>query len=143
MSFILLAGEGGILTFKTHYSSRDIQELAASTLKKDSDTIQAAMIADFMREYCNLTIGLVKVKLAEVGIHTGLSIPVVTRGFDEIWYRDYDLKDEFKIADAWRIKWASGSIVCTMSARADDWTQAQYLKDPASESGAGGEMEFL
>lgn len=143
MAFILLAGEGGKITFKAHYSSSDIQGLVARALNKDIDKINADLIGDFMREYCNLTAGVIKAKLADVGIHTGLSIPIVTRGFDEIWRMDRDVSNEIISIDAWHLKWPSGSVICTMAARADVWAAAQDLKDPTSDTSSESDMEFL
>jgi hypothetical protein len=143
MSFILLAGEGGKITFKAHYSSSDIQGLVARALNKDMDKINSDLIGDFMREYCNLTAGVIKARLAEVGIHTGLSIPIVTRGFDEIWRMDRDVSNEIISIDAWHLKWPSGSVICTMAARADVWAAAQDLKDPTTDTSSESDMEFL
>jgi hypothetical protein len=143
MAFILLAGEGGTITFKAHYSSSNIQSLVALALNKDIDKINSELISDFMREYCNLTAGVIKTKLADVGISTGLSIPIVTRGFDEIWRIDRDVSNEILSFDAWHLKWPSGSVICTMAARADVWAAAQDLKDPTGLAGPESDMEFL
>ncbi|MFY7931000.1 MAG: hypothetical protein ACOVS5_19185, partial [Oligoflexus sp.] len=143
MSFILLAGEGGKIMFKAHYSSADIQGLVARALNKDVDKINRQLTSDFMREYCNLTAGVIKARLAEVGIHTGLSIPIVTRGFDEIWRVDRELSSEIISYDAWHLKWPSGSVICTMAARADVWAAAQDLKDPNHDQTDASDMEFL
>ncbi|MCX6128023.1 MAG: hypothetical protein NTX25_03035 [Proteobacteria bacterium] len=143
MAFILLAGEGGKITFKAHYSSGDIQSIVALALNKNLDEINSDLISDFMREYCNLTAGFIKSRLAQVGIHAGLSIPIVTRGFDEIWRMDRDISNEIVSVDAWRLKLPSGSVICTMAARSDVWAAAQDLKDAMSNSSQESDMEYL
>lgn len=143
MAFILIAGEGGKIAFKTHYSSTDIQGLVAKAINKDRDKISSQLISDFMREYCNLVGGVIKAKLAQVGIHTGLSIPIVTRGFDEIWRMDRDVSNDIISVDAWRLKWPTGAVKCTMAARADVWAAVQDLTDPVGDSEQANELEFL
>ncbi len=143
MAFILLAGDGGKIMFKAHFTSTDIQSLVARALRKDIDRVNRQLISDFMREYCNLTAGVIKARLLDVGVHTGLSIPIVTRGFDEIWRVDRELSTELFSYASWKLKWPSGSVVCTMGTRADAWPSAAHIKDLNDHSGQESDLEFL
>jgi hypothetical protein len=79
----------------------------------------------------------------DVGVHTGLSIPIVTRGFDEIWRVDKELSTELFSYASWKLKWPAGSVICTMGARADAWPSVQHLKDLSDQNGSESDLEFL
>jgi len=85
MSLILMAGQPFRLTYKVFYSSPLSRALPARRLESRPDDISDSIMADFMREFCNLMAGGVKRTLAQMQIPVGLSLPLVTRGFDEVF----------------------------------------------------------
>lgn len=136
MTLILLAGDGGKLMLKAHYSAKDVRGLISRALDRDESSVHDALISDFMKEYLNLTAGAVKARLSEVGIYTGLSIPIVTRGFDEVWRRSVDSM----IEDYWRLSWPTGSLGLSISFREGTWPEAAQIPDEVKPA---DDLEFL
>lgn len=136
MVLILLAGDGGKLTLKAHYSAKDIRALISRALDRDEASVHDGLISDFMKEYLNLTAGAVKARLSEVGIYTGLSIPIVTRGFDEVWRRS----GEAMIENYWRLVWATGSLGLSIAFREGTWPDAVNIPNEAKRD---DDLEFL
>lgn len=112
MSLILLSGPAMQVTLKTHYFNRDAVQLVAWALQKKPDEIQPNVIMDFMREFLNLTSGEVKATLATVNIPVGLSLPLISRGFDEVLFSD--VVNERNLLDWWALVGKFGKLVCTM-----------------------------
>ena len=87
MSLILISGPQIRLTFKAYFKSKTAAAFAAPLFRLPVEQILVDQAIDFIREYCNLTAGGLKKALADAGLSTGISLPVVTRGFDEIFFR--------------------------------------------------------
>ena len=62
-----------------------------------------------MKELCNLSAGEIKSQLVSKGIIVGLSLPLVTNGFDEVILSD-EIQQKKVIKDCWEIKWKEGFI---------------------------------
>lgn len=100
MGIILLAGEGFQVTSKVFYNARSIRSLLAKRFGKKFDELEESLVTDFISEYCNLGAGGTKRVLEEQGIEVGMSLPLITRSFDDLfhvhsdtmsWSRGFDL----------------------------------------------------
>lgn len=111
LSFILISGSAIKIMLKMHFSTIATKKVLAKKMRKEVPAISDRVALDFLREQCNLTAGGIKATLNGQGVITGLSIPLVTRGFDEAIFSDS--LDPSKIMDAWRLEWDDGSIVCS------------------------------
>ena len=96
MCMILIAGQGIRVNFKVHFSCRDIGVVIHKVYGKPIQEITEEFRKDYVREYCNLVAGGIKKKLEECEISAGISLPIITRGFDEIFF-GFNNKDQ--IAD--------------------------------------------
>jgi CheY-specific phosphatase CheX len=86
MSFVLLSGKSLRILFKVHYMSKTAKYFASHIFGGDEDKISSGRALDFFREYCNLTAGSMKIALDLDEIKVGISLPILAKGFDEIFY---------------------------------------------------------
>ncbi|MFW7379928.1 MAG: hypothetical protein ACOH5I_14035 [Oligoflexus sp.] len=119
MAFIMISGSSIRIMLKIHFNTTTaIDMLTHRPRNKDTDRVQR-MAMDFMKEQCNLMAGALKGSLNNAKIVTGLSIPLVTRGFDEAVFSDK--VDRSKINDVWRLDWDEGAVTCSSVLEILDW----------------------
>ncbi len=121
MAFILISGSSVRVMLKLHFSNQNARSMLGNKIKKDTDhqTVER-MAMDFMKEQCNLMAGSLKSVFNNSHIITGLSIPLVTRGFDEAVFSDKI--DETKINDVWKLIWPGGSVICSSVTEVLQWS---------------------
>jgi hypothetical protein len=141
MSFILLSGKDLQITVKCHFFSDEAGHLAAVALKRQLEQISQPNIQDFMREYCNLVAGEIKASLWGSKVTIGLSLPLITRGFDEVIFSDQT--DSRQFSDWWRLSWGSGSMIMSFVAEVYQPSALVDLKVPARGWDSNGDIDFL
>lgn len=114
MSIILLAGQGIRFTFKVHYQTKEVMTLAKSIISATDHTEELSKAADFMREYCNLLAGSLKASLLEKEVDLGISLPIVIRGFDDVFSEKKRSSAEY-FHDSWALQAESGKVICVLS----------------------------
>ncbi len=132
MSVILIAGGAFRLAFKAHFTSRSVKNLLVLSTGAPSPSIQETQIKDYMREYCNLVAGGVKASFTSIGVASGISLPLVTDGFDEVLYVASQKPDV--VQDLWEVNWSSGAILCGTSLEILDRDQFNKLAIRAEAS---------
>jgi hypothetical protein len=125
MALIFLAGPCFRLILKAHYSVKGVEQLVARTLKRQPDKIEEKTIHDFMREFLNLVAGGCKTMLGEIGIPMGLSLPLVSRGFDEIYYRR-KVRDSAVLTD-WEVHSELFKVTFTLVCEVIEWKELEKL----------------
>ena len=141
MAIILVTGKQIKITFKTHFKTRNAQLLAAPLFGIPPHEVSTDQATDCMREYCNLTAGGIKRALLN-HIETHLSLPIITRGFDELFFAMN--KSRASLEDHWILAYRDNQIICTSSV---EWLEQVDLSglDENQDSGAENttEVEFL
>ncbi len=142
MSLILLVGPSLQITLKAHYFNKAVHNILHKNFEFQSK-ISANMIMDFMREFLNLASGEIKASLAKHNISIGLSLPLITRGFDEVLFSDQIV--DRAINDWWQFKSDFGAIICSAEI---EIFQPEEFKDldkvvRETESTAVGDIDFL
>lgn len=124
MAFILISGSSVRTMLKIHFTSDSARKMLGSKVRKvkDQSTLER-MAMDFMKEQCNLMAGSLKSAFNSHNIITGLSIPLVTRGFDEAVFSDK--VDHSKINDVWRLRWPEGEVTCSSVTEVLHWGDFQ------------------
>ena len=105
MSIILIAGHNLSLALKVHFDTGDALEMleAIAGITKDKQDMQSAI--DGIKEYSNLSAGMLKECLGSYNELTGISIPLMTRGFDELLFSARDRRLGInKFRDIWILK---------------------------------------
>ncbi|MBY0472262.1 hypothetical protein K2X30_13935 [bacterium] len=142
MSIILVSGKDVKMIFKAHFMSKDAKLLASVPYKKASSAIRIEQALDFMREFCNLTAGAIKRSLSDAKVMTGVSLPLVTRGFDEVFFQANQVKNN--IFDQWRLHGPDFEIGCTVSIETFEQITLTSLNENVDEKPEDlGEAEFL
>ncbi len=108
MAVILLHGEPIRFVVKVHYQTLDAKKMVAHRSSQPVDSISDQIVKDFMRETINVVAGSIKLNLLEQGIITGIGIPFVTKGFDELMFTDV-VQDQ-EIHDSSVLYWDNGKI---------------------------------
>ena len=147
MVFILVSGDALRLTFKVHFNIRTAKNLAFSIFGGDSpEDISEQQAVDYVKEYGNLVAGSVVTLLGENNIELGISLPLSTRGFYEV-FSDYSEKQHPVItcSDFWELKANGNEIHCSalleiLNRNALGDLPAYEIVDEADDD---GEMDFL
>ena len=93
MAFILVSGDALRLTFKVHFNTRTAKTLAFRIFGGEaSEDITERQAIDYFKEYANLVAGSVISLLGQTGVDLGISLPLCTRGFNEI-FSDYSIEN--------------------------------------------------
>jgi CheY-specific phosphatase CheX len=148
MVLILVSGDALRLTFKVHFNLRTAKNLAWRIYGgTSSENISAQQAIDYFKEYGNLVAGSVISLLGESHVALGISLPLCTRGFYEV-FADYADKPppRLSFADFWELQAAGGGVYCSAQFEIIDPAGLQPLIDyvidetPADDD---GEMDFL
>ncbi len=141
MSLILVSGSAIRVILKIHFDTGTSRGMLAGKLKKKLDDIDDRMAMDHMREMCNLMAGALKAAFNNANIITGISIPLVTSGFDEAVFSDKI--DPRKIHDVWKITWPDGELACSSVSDVLSWNDFSDLKVDDEKQDDEGDGEFL
>lgn len=147
MVFILVSGDALRLTFKVHFDTRAARALACRIFGKASpDDVAARQAIDFFKEYTNLVAGNLVALLGESGIQLGISLPMATRGFYEVFV-DYTEQDEPVAtgSDFWQLFVGGQTLYCSAQYELLDHQRLKPLAGQiiGDESGDDGEVDFL
>lgn len=144
MGLILVSGKEVRVTFKTYFNLKDVKVILASMLDKAPEDISKDLAIDFIKEFSNLTAGYVKQILEEheTPVDTGISLPIVTKGFDDLFYKPINDKE---IQDFWAIDVQGVRFYCSPCVNIFDETK---LKDvtmpiPSDDDDDDGDIDFL
>jgi CheY-specific phosphatase CheX len=110
MAIILVSGKDLRITFKVHFNIKDVKKILEASFAKPYNEIEDDLATDFVKEFCNLTAGYIKQIFEKYELKSGISLPIVTRGFDDIFYKPTN-SDE--VADLWKLDVAGVSLLCT------------------------------
>ena len=134
LAVILIAGKDFKIFFKAHFRANKY----ALAMAPDKDR---AAVYDVFREYCNLTAGAIKKGLQQPNVISGISLPSVTSGYDELIFSDTIRKD--RIVDCFDIKGPKFQFTITTTldtANADMFAKLDSIKPESAEE---EEIEFL
>lgn len=139
MCLIQLVGPTFRVTLKVHFNSRFAKSLYQVRLKlgEQSDEVFAGLL----KEFCNLYAGALKSKLAQLNVPLGVSIPFVTRGYDELHVTFS--RDHAKIFDAWCLNSAEGSVICSVHVSIDNEAAFESIHLTEQNKCDDDNMEFL
>lgn len=125
LSFVLLATDHMNIILKTHFNFSSIQPILKKIFSEEDEKITQQMAESFMNEYSNLFGTKVKNTLFDIGVPTGMSLPVLTRGFDNYLFEEYfrsaknlssgsQNADLFQYTDVWRYQTDQTTIHCSV-----------------------------
>jgi CheY-specific phosphatase CheX len=117
LSLIFVSAHAVKINFRAHFQFKEAKQLALSAygLKEDDD-IDLLKVEDFVKEYCNLTAGAIKQKLEESGLQSLISLPLLTRGSDDVFFESHpDNKESTLIfRDKWKLCHGDSFLICSI-----------------------------
>ncbi len=145
MGLILVSGRDLRITFKVHFNIGDVRKILADMLGKTPEMIGETLALDFAKEFCNLTAGNLKqvFEEQEEPINTGISLPIVTRGFDDLFYQ---AASEGEVSELWKLRIGSVDLFCTPHVHVFDQNKLaslKYTQSDDSQDDDDGEIDFL
>ena len=142
LSLILVASPALRVTCKTFFNSGVSRALMVKALGRPLESITLPLVGDFMREFSNVAGGAMKRSFEGLGMSAGLSLPLVTRGFDVVFDKPPAGKSFF--IDTFNLKTPEGlGFTCALDIEVldvKDFSQISWTTEVKDES---GEMEFL
>ncbi len=143
MSLVLASSPSVRIIFKINYETRSVLEMAKQMfVRLDIADPSPDLIEDFTKEYCNLVAGSLKIIFEKLNVVLGVSLPMVTKGFDEVFLANR-IKKEFTHVDYWEV--TDGKVSLPMSLHID-WIDKELKSkfDQLQESDLKiGDIEFL
>jgi hypothetical protein len=135
MSFILVSGQKVTVLFKAHYMTKEATFFASKAYGNTGPTQNQAL--DFFKEFCNLTAGFLKLTLASSKVSVGISLPIMARGFDEIFYP----KTPDMVKSSWGLTCEDQTVYCStnLTLRESFPIKIKNIHENAST----GDVEFL
>lgn len=148
MVFILVSGDALRLTIKVHFNTGAARNLAFGIFGGNSPAdISERLAIDYFKEYANLVAGSVVTLLAENGVELGISLPLSTRGFYEV-FSDYTEKQHpiISYSDFWELQANGHDVHCSalveiLNQKLLGHLAAYEISEETGDSGA--EMDFL
>lgn len=148
MAMILVANSDFRIAVKIHYNDTDMITLAKSVLLMDDvvpilskNKNSSSCIQDFTKEFANLLGGTIKRSLDLCDLNNGLSLPLLVRGFDDLFSQPSNRSETHcRVFSEKGKKFIIQIYVEFLNSQAKETLEKQTLKDPNSGS---GEFEFL
>lgn len=142
MSVILISHPAIKLIFRAHFNGVEARKLAAGPYKKGANEVTLSQAQDFANEFCNLVAGLIKRSFEKQNIVMGISLPLGTRGFDEVYFPGEDGTRMF--TDRWSIGGGDASLSCSASIEVQEAGRFPALDlDALLDLDDEGGIEFL
>ena len=142
MSLIIVAGKALKMVFKVHFNKADSCNVAKYMYGDERITEQQAN--DAMKEYCNLTAGYLKKICVDHNTPVGISLPVVTSGFNEVFNESSETDFANRVEDCWELGDGISNFSCSYQAdilEEDDLNG--LLAFEVEEEEEEGEFDFL
>jgi CheY-specific phosphatase CheX len=110
LSLILVTGMDIRISFKVFFDISDIKNLLTLTgVNELNNDLSDDLVFDFVNEYCNLTAGKIQQALSEQSVKLGISLPMVSRGFDDVYFTSHD---EGVFKSTWNLTINSVTLTC-------------------------------
>lgn len=145
---LILIADGGNwnMIFKTYFNRQAVLGIAENIFKNMKIKNEERQVLDYMREFCNLTGGAIRTAFEDKEIIAGMSLPVMTRGYDEVFSSGSSSRSENVQRDVWKLKTSSGEIYCSISLTINEkkiLTKLSKIEAPQETTADDGDLEFL
>ncbi|MBF0316084.1 MAG: chemotaxis protein CheX [Oligoflexia bacterium] len=139
---ILVSGDDLKLIFKVHFTSEIANYFYQNAMQKTPAAVEKSI--DFMKEYTNVVAGRIKKFFTDQNVNVGISLPILTRGFDEIFFELPKINDA--IVENWIIKAEKYHLCCTgiiELLNPNVVSRLKYSVPEQTDNGDEGEVNFL
>ena len=114
LSLIFVSSSAVKMSFKSFYYTKDANYFTSKALgMESSDEVAKEQVDDFIKEFCNLVAGAIKESLELGGTKSVISLPLVTRGQDYVFFQVKESdSDPMVITDIWDLNLNDHRITC-------------------------------
>ncbi|MBC7456713.1 MAG: hypothetical protein H7235_00425 [Bdellovibrionaceae bacterium] len=137
MALITVIGNDIKITFKIQFTTETAKYFA--TIARENKELSNANSRDFIREYCNVVAGALKHTLTKNDYLTSISLPILCRGFDDLFFTASDRSGT--PTDRWQLK--NINYVLHLSSFVETSSQIKIISDDQEDTGQSGDIEFL
>ena len=115
ISVIFVKGDNLQFIFKTQFVTEDAKYFAHKAYGENEEgkNINKRQADEFMKEFCNLMGGGMKEHFEKNGLNTIMSLPLLTRGQDSVFFSPNN-SDSYEdiFLDTWELKLDGKSLIC-------------------------------
>ncbi len=115
ISVIFVKGDNLQFIFKTQFVTEDAKHFASKAYGEndDSENVCKRQADEFMKEFCNLMGGGIKEHFEKNGLKTIMSLPLLTRGQDNVFFSpNHSEAYEDIFLDTWELQLEGKSLIC-------------------------------
>ncbi len=143
LSSILVQGMGFRITLKYHSDLAPMVPLCVKNMQVNPNQVHERMIRDFLREVANLVAGAMRADLGRNNVDAGISLPMSTRGFDEVFFRG--TSQRISTTQTCEILWENTRVVVTqlVEISEENSLDAMQTYDPDAKGNADDIFETL
>lgn len=142
LSVIFLKSTAIKVLFKVHYNPREVRQWVARALSINTQDVTNEKCQDFVKEFCNLSAGLLKTAFEEGD--PKISLPFVTRGSDEGFFSADVTGGKKLFQQQWSISDLESQIFCSAEIEVFDAKSLdQLLLKSFGGDSESGDVEFF
>ena len=94
LSLIFVSSHAVKMSFQAKFTFEKCKPLVAMAFEKKTEEVTREQMEDFVKEFCNLTAGALKKNLENEGFSSLISLPLLTRGQDEVFFKNHPLESD-------------------------------------------------
>ncbi len=144
LSLIFVAAQAIKISFKVEYDFREMKYFAHQALAVTAEQVDTRMAHDFVKEYCNLCAGRIKKALEVHGDPSFMSLPLVTRGQDGVFFERAGTARFFEDFWTFQLSNREAKLDCSVLIEVFDPKAMQKILIPAFGGDEElGEVEFF
>lgn len=122
---LLLLGNSALrITFKVFFNDATLAHI--ESIQRSVEGRSPVNAVDFMREFANQTCGSAKAFLSSANVCVAMSLPLATRGFDEIFTPANQNRN--LLTDTWSLEFGSQEVVCSTMIDVLAWSEVEAVR---------------
>ena len=141
LAMITLTGRGVNVTFKTYFEYSHCKDIIKEIYKEEKYWNDLNFIEDYVKEFCNLFGGTLSGLANKDILELGKSIPMVLKGFDEIYFPTNKILSEMVFE--WEFKKEQQKFMVRMELSALNLGEILKLFEGAQEVEDAQDLTFL
>lgn len=111
VAMIRLTGQRFKFSFRIHFNDLDAQFLLEKKLGNLNEAYELRMGCDYLKEFCNVTVGRLRNSLLDLKIDNKLSLPIVMKKTLDATFTVHEAP--LIAEDRWMFSWREGSVICS------------------------------
>ncbi|MBG07200.1 MAG: hypothetical protein CME68_00440 [Halobacteriovoraceae bacterium] len=114
LSLVFVSSHVVKMSFQAKFTFEKCRPLVAMAFEKKTEEVTREQMEDFVKEFCNLTAGALKQNLENEGFSSLISLPLLTRGQDEVFFKNHPSEDDGPIVfqHTWEVVCENNPLFC-------------------------------